>query len=288
LIVAIAFLLGASLDFKSLYERGQLLYSRGEWEEARQTLAKATGVNPKSFDARFLLGATLVQLNRTSDAIRELRIACELNPAHRDAAKLLAIQYGATDNHPEAVKLLAALVDVPPLDEEIHLLLIEAYQETGQGDRALQLAEKTMQRFPRSAAAHHWMGLELKDAARFVEAKQFLDSAIRLDPDYQPAYVAEGDLALKQEQCEEAEKYFRTALAQKQDDAAAHIGMSRALAGQNQASAAIQVLQRAAELTADPRIHLELSQLYLRTGDNKRATHEADLYRRKKAEMRAQ
>jgi tetratricopeptide (TPR) repeat protein len=277
-----AALLLAAADFKGLLEQGQIHYSRGEWEPAQQALSNATKLSPKSFEARFLLGATLVQLNRSVDAIRELRIACRLNPKHRDAAKLLAIEYGKNDNTPETIKLLAPMVDEKPFDEEIHLLLIEAYEATGDADHALKLATKTMERFPESAAANYWMGLQLRDAGRFAEAKPFLEKALRLYPDYQLAYVASGDLALKQEQYEEAARYFRMALSKKADDAEAHIGLSRALVALNQLSSAIETLERAVELTPDPRIHLELSRLYLRTGDRARAAKEAELFRQKK------
>jgi tetratricopeptide (TPR) repeat protein len=282
LILAIALWLAAAADFSSLYEQGQLHYSRGEWEQAQQSLSKAAELSPKSFEARFLLGASLVQLNRTADAIRQLRIACRLNPKHRDAAKLLAIEYGKNDNAPESVKLLAPMVDEKPFDEEIHLLLIEAYEASGNADHALQLAAKTMQRFPESAGANYWMGLQLRDAGRFSEAKPFLEKALRLDPDYQLAYAASGDVALKQQQYDEAARYFRAALSKKSDDPEAHIGLSRALAALNQLPDAIEALERAVQLTTDPRIHLELSQLYLRKGDRVRAAREAELFRRKR------
>ena len=59
------FAAGLAADFGSMLDEGQRRYSSGEWEEARLSLEKAIELGPKSFEARFLLGATLVQLNRT-------------------------------------------------------------------------------------------------------------------------------------------------------------------------------------------------------------------------------
>jgi tetratricopeptide (TPR) repeat protein len=276
------FAAGLAADFRSLLDEGERRYASGEWEEARLSLEKAIGLGPKSFEARFLLGATLVQLNRSADAVRELRAACQLNPRHKDAAKLLAIELGKNDNSPEAVKLLAPMVDDTPFDEEIHLLLIEAYQAAGDAEPARELATKTLGRFPRSAGANYWMGLELRDAGRFPEAREFLGKALKLDPDFELVYVALGDVELKEQKYDDAARYFRAVLAKQAESAEALIGLSRALVGLDQLSSAIETLEHATLRTAEPRIHLELSRLYSRRGDRDRAAREAELFRKGK------
>jgi tetratricopeptide (TPR) repeat protein len=177
------------------------------------------------------------------------------------------------------VKVLSPLVDRAPFDEEIHLLLIEAQQDSAQPDAALGTASKAIARFPSSAPVHCWMGLELKDAGQFAASRIHLEKALQFDKDYALTYAVLGDLAMKEEKYEEASRRFRTAAAMRPEDAEGHIGWSRALEKLGRAAEAIQVLERAGE--AGPRIHLELSQLYARRGDAERARREAELYRRK-------
>ena len=79
-------------QFAALSGLGFIHYSQGRFAEARGYLERAVLARPSSFQARFLLGATLVQLNDSRAAIRELRAANRLNPAHADARKLLGVK----------------------------------------------------------------------------------------------------------------------------------------------------------------------------------------------------
>ncbi len=272
-----ALLLWFAADPAALYRRGLEEYSRDRFVEAERYLREEVESNPRNFQARFLLAATLVRLDRHPAALTQLRAAHALNPRHRDAAKLLGIEAIRGGAAAEAVKALDPLVDSLPFDEETHLLLIEAQQDSAMPEAALATARKGVTRFPASAPLHCWMGLELKDSGQFVPARTHLENAVRIDPGYAVTYAVFGDLAMKEEKYEEAGRHFRTAVEKRPEDAEAHIGLSRALEKMGRASEAIQALETAAG--AGPRIHLELSQLYARSGDKERARKEAELYR---------
>ena len=270
--------------FDELFKQGVLYFSQEQFPAARSYLEKAVAARPRSFQARFLLGATLVQLNDTAGAIRELQAAHQLNPKHADALKLLATQYVGARQFREAIALLRPLVDVAPFDEELHLLLIQAFQSSGDSTRAFELAQKAARRFPASSQVACWLGFQLQFSGRYEESNKHLRKAIELEPSYPVSYYLLAEVLLQEEKHKEAIGYFRQAIERMPDDAEALMGLSRALLGLNQTAEALQELQKAAQAAPqDARVHLQLSRLYFRLGDETRAQQEADLALRLRA-----
>jgi tetratricopeptide (TPR) repeat protein len=257
---------------------GFVHYSEGRFEEARVVLQKAVAARPNSFQPRFLLGATLVQLNDTAGAIRELRVAHKLNPGHNDARKLLATQYSDTRRFKEAIALLEPVVDTKPYDEEVHLLLIDARQTSGDAPGAFSLALKAAQRFPSSAQVASWLGFQLDFAGRYDEAKDYLRKAIELDASYPVSYQLLADVFLKEESYPEAVAWYRRAAERMPEDVETLLGLGKALLESGETAQSLAVLLNASRIDPkDARVHLQLSRLYFRAGDELLAQREADL-----------
>jgi tetratricopeptide (TPR) repeat protein len=264
--------------FEELFKQGVLHFSQEQFPAARSYLEKAVAARPRSFQARFLLGATLVQLNDTAGAIRELRAAHKLDPKHGDALKLLATQHVGSRQFREAIALLRPRVDVAPFDEELHLLLIQAFQSSGDSTSAFELAQKAARRFPASSQVACWLGFQLQFSGRYEDSKKYLRKAIALDPSYPVSYYLLAEVLLQEEKYKEAIGCFRQAIERMPEDAEALMGLSRALLGVNHTAEALQELQKAAQAAPqDARVHLQLSRLYYRLGDETRAQQEADL-----------
>ena len=261
-------------EFEALSRMGFLHYSRDQFNEARGYLEKAVAARPQSFPARFLLAATLVQLKDTENAIVQLRQALARNPGHRDARKLLAAQYVETRQFRDAITLLQPNVETPPYDEETHLLLIESRQSSGDSAAAFALARKAAARFPRSAQVLTWLGFQLQFAGRYEEAKGPLQQAIALDPDFPMPLHLLGEVFLKQEDYAEAAKWLARAAEKMPGDIEILLSMSRAQAESGDTAQALETLQRAPE---DARVHLQLSRLYFRLGDEAKARRHAEL-----------
>jgi Flp pilus assembly protein TadD len=146
-MLASAALLAALLAAQPpLFERGAEAFAAGEFAQAEKLLAQAVKQQPRSFEARFLLGATLVQLNRTEAAIEQLRAAHQLNPRHPDALKLLAAQYMTKRDFPSAIALLKPAVAAPAADEEMYLLLVEAALTAGDTEGSFALSQQAVKR----------------------------------------------------------------------------------------------------------------------------------------------
>lgn len=255
-------------SFDALAKLGFDRYGEERFDDARAALERAIALRPNSFQVRFLLGATLVQLRNPAAAIPHLQRAVALNPVHGDARKLLAAQCIATQRYAEA---LAAIRQ--PSDEETHLLAIEAKQGAGDASGALAVALQAAQRFPQSAPVAAWLGFQMQFAGRYDEARRHLLRARELDPAHPAAYQLLGEVCLKEEKYAEAVTWLRQAAAKTPDDVETLLGLGRALAETGAPAEAITVLEHAPE---DARALLQLSRLYFKAGDETRARAAAE------------
>jgi tetratricopeptide (TPR) repeat protein len=216
-----------------------------------------------------------VQLGRRAEAIRELGDALRLNPDHADARKLLATQYMIQHDYAAAAALLKT---ANTLDEEMHLLLIEAYQNSGDTTASFALARRAVARFPRSPRLNCWMGFQLQSSGRYEDAKRYLENARRIAPQYPATYYLLGDVLLKQQDYAAAIPHFRTAVEKDPEDVDARLGLAQALVALEETAKALEVLQDAARAApGDSRVHFQLSRLHYRLGDERGADREAEI-----------
>ncbi|MGH9719724.1 MAG: CDC27 family protein, partial [Bryobacteraceae bacterium] len=116
---------------ESLYRQAVNHFSGQRFDAAESLLRDAVKQRPRWFEARFLLGASLVSLGRAAEAVEQLEAARRLNPAHLDCAKLLAAEYLGLDKPTEALAALRPLLTATRSDEELLLLAIEALEVRG-------------------------------------------------------------------------------------------------------------------------------------------------------------
>ena len=265
-------------NFAALRGMGFIDFSQGRFAQARVSLEKAVRARPNSFQVRFLLGAVLVELKDPKGAITQLRAAHQLDTTHADVRKLLAAQYSATGQYKQAIALLAPVVDQPPYDEEAHLLLIGARQASGDSEGVFALATRAERRFPRSPQVAAWLGFQLQFSGRYEEAEDQLRRAIDLEPSFGVPYQLLGEIYLKREEYSAAVEWFRKAVNIMPEDVETLMGLGRALAALDNTDAALEALRKAATMAPEnAQVHLHLSRLYFRTGDEAKAREEADL-----------
>lgn len=214
-------------------------------------------------------------MGRSEEGIEQLREAVRLNPTHADARKLLAAQHMLRRDFTAAT---AVLLKAPALDEEMHLLLMEAYQDAGDTAKAFALAQKAAARFPRSPQVNCWMGFQLQFSGRYADAKTYLQKALKLQPDYAPTYYLLADVLLKEQNYKAAIPNFRTAIEKNPDDLDARLGLAQALMGLEDYANALTALEEAAKMSPqESKVHLQLSKLFYRMGDEARSDQEAQL-----------
>ena len=275
-----AFLVGVSLAVAQrsdggAFERGLRAFSEGRFSEAEASLREAVAAHPDSFEARFALGATFGELKRPAESIAQLQAAHRLRPEHPDALKLLAAQYIVAREYSKAIPLLSG-VRAP--DEEVYLLLIESWQASGDAGKSFATAEEAVRRFPASARINCWMGFQLQFSGRYEEARKYLERAIQLDAGYPASYYLLGQVLLKQQNARESLSWFEKAIDLDPNDVEARMAYGEAVAGTGDLAKALDIL-RTAEKSApqDARVHLLLSRLWFRLGNEANAREEANL-----------
>jgi tetratricopeptide (TPR) repeat protein len=256
-------------------ERGLQAFSEGRFSEAEASLREAVASQPKSFEARFALGATFGELKRPAEAIAQLQVAHRLRPEHPDALKLLAAQYIAAREYSKALALLS---EVRARDEEVYLLLIESWQSSGDAGKSFATAQEAVARFPASARMNCWMGFQLQFSGRYDDARRYLEKAIQLDAGYPAGYYLLGQVLLKQQKARESIAWFEKTIDLDPEDIDARMALSQALADAGDLAKALDVLQSAEKSAPrDPRVHLLLSRLWFRLGNEANAREEANL-----------
>jgi predicted Zn-dependent protease len=259
----------------SYYKVGLEAYSKDDLSAAEGYLKKAREADPRLFPARFLLGATLVRMNRREEAIPELEAAHRLDPRHADVVKLLAVQYRESGLQVESLRLLQSFPE-GLRDEEFYLLLIEANQDAGSVVEAEQLVRQAIRRYPKSPRVNAWMGFEMREAGRFTDAEPYLRKALQGDPELAAPYFLMGDVLLRQEKYREAIAWLRKALQMEPRDEEAAICLSRAMTGLGDLQGGLAELEREALLVPEnAKLALEMSRVYARLGDSEQAHRQA-------------
>jgi tetratricopeptide (TPR) repeat protein len=267
----------------SHYKLGLEAYSRDDLPAAEAHLKQARIADPRLFPARFLLGATLVRMNRRDEAIPELEAAHLLAPRHADVVKLLAIQYKESGRQIESLRVLQSF-PAAARDEELYLLLIEGNQEAGSVDEAERLVRQAIRRYPKSPRVNSWMGFEMREAGRFREAQPYLRKALAADPELLAPYFLMGDVLLREEKYREAIPWLRKVLEKQPRDEEAAIDLSRALTGLGDLRGALGELERESSLVPESaKLALEMSRLYARLGDSEKAHRQAETAARLRA-----
>lgn len=87
----------------SLYFVGAILLTRGDYEQAADTLRQAVQINPYLLSARYSLGQALVRLNRRDEAVKEMALFRKLDEANAGVKRAMA--YGEMGVYADAVRI---------------------------------------------------------------------------------------------------------------------------------------------------------------------------------------
>jgi tetratricopeptide (TPR) repeat protein len=264
--------------FSANFNLGFLLQSQSRHQQAEPFLARAAQTRPKDFNARYLLGATLAQLGRGDDALRQWRVALQLQPRHAKLMQIMAVEYGKGRYFREAAEIAKRALNVDDSDANLHLIAIKSFQDANDDPGALEIAGRMIRKFPEHPRAQFEYGYELHRAARGEESLPYLTRAMEMDPYYEEPFFFYGEVLLKEGRNEEALVPLRRAIAIRRDYIAAWYMLGRALMALGHLDEARAELLKAIEIDPrHPQPHLLLSQLYFRLGEEEAAAREKDL-----------
>ena len=140
-------------SFEKDLQAGLSLVQNGRYRDAIEPLSRVLAAHPDSFETNYLLGLALSQEGRPLEAIKRLRAGQLARPGHAGLLTLLGMLYLKEGYPLDAAETLMSAGKQAPLAEKPALLIVEAWHQCFQFDKALTSANETAARFPQSADA---------------------------------------------------------------------------------------------------------------------------------------
>jgi len=232
---------GDATNYVVWFELGFVENGLGKVEESISAYRKSVAAKADVFESNLNLG---LQLAKTSqpDAEQFLRAATQLKPTSHVA-----------EGQSRAWLSLAHVLEGSKPEEAL-----AAYREAA----ILQ---------PKDAEPHLSAGQLLEKQNKFADAEQEYKQALALDPS-SDALTALANLSMRGRRLPEAAEYLRKLVAERPDDANAHIQLGRVLAAESKNDDAIAELETAAKLAPDDlSLQRDLADLYSTTGKHEQA-----------------
>lgn len=264
--------------FEANFNLGFLYYSNGNPAKAEPFLARAAKAKPADFNARYVWGATLAQLNRGDEALRQWRVALEIRPSHGKLMQIMAVEYSKGRYYRDAAAVAEKALQLDSGDANLYLIAIKAHQDASDHLAALRVAGEFVRRFPDSPRAAFEYGYELHRAGRPSEAMPFLKHAMEANGNYEEPFFFYGEILANERRFEESLEPFRKAIEIRRDFMAARTALARSLMALERYEEAERELVHAVGM--DPRHpspHLLLSQVYFRQGKEEAASREKEV-----------
>ncbi len=182
-----------SLAYYKEFDLGSKAFNRGrdnqeEYGTAAAFFGNATKIYPDSTGPYVNMGYSLINAGSLAAAIDPFEKAVELGDNDAQTFVFLADLYRQTDRSADAVPLLERAAEMFPDNSDVQAQLLNAYQSSGQLDRAMAKYEDQLSRDPNNKLYLYNYGSLLLQAEMYEKAIENLARAVELDPDYGNAF----------------------------------------------------------------------------------------------------
>jgi len=184
-------------DFGANFTMGDLLLSDNQAAAALPYFEKAAQANPASIVGATELGIALFSSGKLEDAKAQFRRALSLDASYTDARFDLASAEAASKEWEASAadfkQVLAERAEDAKAAQhlgEVLLLWGDSLSSAGKHADALERYRAALQFRPSDPVLHGKTGMELAQMARLDEAKAEFETALRIDPNSQPAKQA--------------------------------------------------------------------------------------------------
>jgi tetratricopeptide (TPR) repeat protein len=191
-----------------LIDQGRALYEKGDSEKAAAVLEKAVAATPKSADAHYLLGAAYGQQAMTASIFSQMSLAgksreqleeaVRLDPNHLDA-RMGLMQFLTMAPSIAGGSESKAMEQAAEIKKRDPFRGAAAYAYIYNHDKKPELARKEyvdlVRANPTSPKAHLSLGVQYIFDKNYAAASTEVETALKLDPNYQQAWFRTGQLA---------------------------------------------------------------------------------------------
>ncbi|MEN8205326.1 MAG: XrtA/PEP-CTERM system TPR-repeat protein PrsT [Pseudomonadota bacterium] len=272
-------------------------FAQEDYEQAAYFLAKYLAVNPENLAARKLLGRSYMLLGRLDSAIETLEQAensddaallamvglSELQRGNATAGiaglknalaeepdsialrKELALAYLSTDEANLAIEELQYLVKAGNTQLHTESLLVTAYLQAGEFERAIDLSLEMLSRSPQNPAITSLVGTVFAASGDMLEARKYFDRALSNRSDFYPAAVALARIEELEGSTDKAITRYRNLVESDVDSVVPMLALARLEGQQGNTQQVVDLLQAASkEFPNESRPRLLLAEHYLR------------------------
>ncbi|PYV17374.1 MAG: hypothetical protein DMG07_05990 [Acidobacteria bacterium] len=247
---------GGAAEVENLLARG---YDRlDRVKEAVEAYQRAIRLEPKAPSHYFDLG--LMALRRRSYELAQavLETAVRNLPEDRNLALALGTAYQLRGQMERAQRTFLELRDRRPSDSLVYVYLGNSYFEAGRFEAAVEAFTKATALDPRNGRAFYQAAVSLVKLGREAEprTRQFLETAVKLDPKLAPAYYQLAKLEAESDAAR-AQKFVARSLELDPDLSEAHFLLARLCRQRGDSECAARALRRYEELRLGERERLE-------------------------------
>ena len=171
---------------------GDVFAHKGKLEKAIQIYDRALRVSEEDRDVQLARSKLLLRLNRTEEAVADLRALTEAESEFEGAWAALSEAYSSTGDNDAALEAASHAAKLVPRNVEYQLLLGRKFKEAGQLDQALNVLTKTSSLAPVDARIARELGDVHKARRQDTQALDAYLHAITLDPKEAAAYKKAG------------------------------------------------------------------------------------------------
>ncbi len=226
----VARLLGAHKDVAFLHNLAGIIAAQtGDPKKARRHFAEAVRCDPLFPDARANLGKTLLDLDETAEALREIEAALDLAPDHRGARLNKAMALLRLERPAAALEILREVAKESPDNPEILGLLAMAESDATLHEAALRDLQRLKELAPSKYRGHVDEAKALEELGREQEARALLEARLAENgPDRRQVMIALAQLLMRLGDFDAAERLHEAILDETPHATGIYLQMGRA------------------------------------------------------------
>ena len=209
------------------YSLGVALSKANQWSQAKECYQKAVMLHPNYWEAYHQLGIVLQDQKHWLEAIKAYQKVRELNPQFVPTIIRLAALYSRVGQYQPAINCYCQALEIALPDSPMEKQALTGYQQTVENHSHPQ------------PSLYYQLGKVLRAKSRFHEAITAYQSAIKLDPTFQWAYIDIQYTSIAREQLSQLIEFYRQIVREHPHISLAWGNLGDALTAENQISEAI-------------------------------------------------
>ncbi|MDQ2713228.1 MAG: tetratricopeptide repeat protein, partial [Acidobacteriota bacterium] len=181
-------------DFSANFDMGDMLLSKGDAQGAITYFERATKANPESVVGATELGVALSAGSRPGEAEEQFKKALQLDPKYIDARFNLASVEAENGELETAVADFKLVIlqrsDYPKAQERVGDVLFawgDQLAKSGDNEQAVLRYRDALGYRANDVELHTSLGAALARLGHMKEARAELETAVRINPDFEPA-----------------------------------------------------------------------------------------------------